>query len=367
MPDNPISGQAGNTTRLRQLLSFFDSSASLEVTFVSLKDWGNWKMEDISAFNKVYPNIKLIILEKKYKNNFFAYFFLYKIPYLFKNNLIDISSYILRKNFREIADKGKFDHIIISYASWGKLIFNLKNKSHNIIDTHDFITAQKRDKTRIIGQSFQDEMQILSRFDEIWTYSIEEKYIFEQFTKAESILIPISFPINFPKDNSNKKFEVIYIASNNPHNISGITWFIKEVLPNLKVTKIHVIGKICAEIEDHPQIVKHGLVKDIDVFYKNSRIAICPMLTGTGVKIKVLEALSYGLPVVTNSRGVDGLINKTRNGCLVENDPVNFAKNMLKLLENDAFYTKTQKDAMQYFLENHKPELEEKILIKTFA
>ena len=50
MPDNPIAGKAGNTTRLRSMLSYFNDNNSIDVTFVSLKDWGIWKDEEINSF-----------------------------------------------------------------------------------------------------------------------------------------------------------------------------------------------------------------------------------------------------------------------------------------------------------------------------
>ena len=46
MPDNPMSGKAGNTTRLNQLLDYFNNNSTLDVTFVSLRDWGIWKQKD---------------------------------------------------------------------------------------------------------------------------------------------------------------------------------------------------------------------------------------------------------------------------------------------------------------------------------
>ncbi len=61
MPDNPLSGKAGNTTRLNYMLSYFNENRDLEVTFVSLRDWGMWKkrrklyfMKDSLIFNCVF-------------------------------------------------------------------------------------------------------------------------------------------------------------------------------------------------------------------------------------------------------------------------------------------------------------------------
>lgn len=367
MPDNPISGRAGNTTRLRMMLSFFNENKSIETTFVSLKDWGMWQADDIIAFGKQYPNIKLEILEKKYKKKFFKYFFLYKLPYLVKRNSVDISSWILRRNFARIANAEKFDTVIISYASWGKIIDNINPGPTLILDTHDFITAQKRKWRNKIGRFFQDEINILRKFDEIWTYSVEEEYIFQQFTDVRVLLRPVSFPINFEKLHTKHKYEVIYVASQNPHNIMGVTWFLNEVLPFLPDIKIHVIGGICKKTENYANIINHGFVDDLDEIYRSAKVVICPMLSGTGVKIKVLEALSYGLPVVTTRRGVDGLINKISNGCVITNEPKNFAQYIIKLLKDEDFYSKISNESKLYFSSIHDREQETLFFSEKFS
>ncbi len=120
----------------------------------------------------------------------------------------------------------------------------------------------------------------------------------------------------------------------------------------LKNVKVHIIGKIGKTIaEDFPNVIKYGIVDDLQEFYSHARIAICPMMSGTGVKIKVLEALSYGLPVVTNRRGVDGLINKKNNGCLVSQDPKEFSEFIHQLMNDDVFYEKVKQQGICYFRE----------------
>ena len=75
------------------------------------------------------------------------------------------------------------------------------------------------------------------------------------------------------------------------------------------------------------------------------------MLSGTGLKIKVAEALSFGLPIVCNERGIDGLLNKTKNGCLVTNNEIEFANNITKLLENSDYYAEISNEAKTFFNE----------------
>ncbi|AZB11817.1 glycosyltransferase [Chryseobacterium sp. G0162] len=366
MPDNPMSGKAGNTTRLNYMLSYFNENRDLDVTFVSLRDWGMWKKEEETLFYEKFPNIQLHLLDKKYKKSFIKYLFLYKIPYLFKKNSIDTTSYILRKEFSDIIKKSTFDFAIISYATWGRLINELSDSTYTIIDTHDFITAQSRHKCTI-GKLFQDEISILKQYDNIWTYSVEEEYIFDQFTNKKVTLMPVSFPENLSEKKTEFKYDILYVASDNPHNIKGIQWFLKEVLPLLNNVKVHIIGKIGKAIaEDYPNVIKYGIVDDLQEFYNHARVAICPMLSGTGVKIKVLEALSYGLPVVTNRRGVDGLINKKNNGCLVSQNPVEFSKAIHQLMNDHVFYENVKMQGICYFKENHNPKIEKEILDSIF-
>ncbi|SIS51201.1 Glycosyltransferase involved in cell wall bisynthesis [Kaistella chaponensis] len=372
MPDNPVSGKAGNLTRASQMLHYLQRlSSNYDVDFLSIGDWGDWDEINKEKFVSQYPNVNLHLINRKgSKTNKLKAFFQYKllniIPKLLKGTSIDITNPILRNKVKNFINKEKYDIIIISYASWAQVIDGISKGPYLIIDTHDFITAQSRKKTDKIGKLFQNEIQILRKFDEIWTYSVEEEYIFEQFTDKKVTLIPVSFPLNFNKEKRTATYDVIYVASKNPHNIAGINWFLKEVLPFLRDVKIHIIGRICSEIGDYENVVKYGMVDDLDDFYRNSRVAICPMLSGTGIKIKVIEALSYGIPVVTNRRGVDGLVNKKENGCLVSDDPKIFAEDINRLLTDQIFYDRTKNEAISYFQNNHDPKLEEALMNKIF-
>ncbi|WP_298823191.1 glycosyltransferase [uncultured Capnocytophaga sp.] len=371
MPDNPSAGKAGNLTRCTQMLNYLESLPNIEVDFLSIGDWGDWDKKNKTNFLKKHPNVRLHLINRKgSKTNKIKQFFEYKLlnifPKLTKGTSVDITNPMLNRKVSNFIDRGNYDKVIISYASWAKVISNIRTNPYLIVDTHDFITAQSKDKTGKIGKLFLSEINILKKFDEIWTYSVEEEYIFEQFTDKKTTLIPISFPFCPTEYKENYKYELIFIGSLNPHNIKGIQWFEKEVLPFLEDTKIHIIGKICKVISDHPNFVKHGIVDDLEEFYQNTKVVICPMLSGTGIKIKVLEALSHSLPIVTNRRGVDGLLNKKSNGCIVESTGKGFAKAILRLLKDESFYLEKKKEAETYFLENHIFEREKEVLDNIF-
>lgn len=366
VPDCPVAGAAGNITRFKQVLGYLnEASDTCEVDFVSISDWGEWNSETIQKFNTIYPKINLILITRKIdKKNILKLIFQYKIPNaipkLLRGTSIDITNPFLKRKFTKIINAKKYDKIIISYATWGRLIENINYKTHLILDTHDFITAQNRNRKSKIGRYFQSEMDIINLFDEIWTFSAEEKYIFEQFSDKKIVHQPIAFEQHPLIDKESYKYDIVYVASRNPHNISGINWFLDKVLPLLDSKyKVHIIGRIGQEIhKSYPNAIIHGLVEDITEFYQNARITICPMLSGTGVKIKVLESLSYNIPVVTNRRGVDGLVNKSNNGCIVVNNPDDFAQAIHRLITDAVFYKKQQQLGYDYFSNNHNLEIE---------
>src|SRR5690606_38412236 len=160
-------------------------------------------------------------------------------------------------------------------------------------------------------------IQLISLFDESWLLSSDEKFIFSQFAAKT---IHRFVPLMFRKNEANllaiaqKKYDIIYLASDNRHNIRSAEWFFKEVYPQLGTDlTICVIGRITSIIPDYKNVIKIPFVEDLSEVYSQSKVAICPMLSGTGIKVKTVEALSYGLPVVSTERGLDGLPSRFNN------------------------------------------------------
>lgn len=380
VPDNPFNNKAGNITRFIKMLNYFSKkSEEFDVDFITERFWGIWNDESIKMFTEKYPTINLVILDRKVeRKNFIGYIFKYKIwefIFSFGKNKMDLTTYLLKYNFKKYTANKIYDYAIISYVNWGSLIKKLKSFNTSIIDTHDFITGQylsadkKRKSISLSYRILENEINILKHFDKIWTYSVEEKYIFEQFTKKTVEILPVSFPyhehISLNNGDSQKLF---YVASDNEHNKRSVDWFLKEVLQHInKDIEIIVAGSISKYFPDTIQITKHGIVEDIESLFMNAKVFMCPMLTGTGIKIKVVEALSYGIPVVTNIRGIDGLFNKRQNGCIVASSGKAFAYEINELFTNDIYYKKVQSDAIAYFVNNHSENLEEEFLNYSFS
>ncbi len=351
MPDNPIKKNAGNKIRALSFLNYF-KSRGFEVDFVSEWFWGEWNTADLNEFKESGLTTNTYVLARKAsKKNLLYYFFCYKLPNFFYQrklgifpiNFPDLVTYRLKKSFNVLLKQKQYDYIFINYASWAKLIENNPyiGNAKTILDTHDFLTAQYRKKYPI-GASFQEEIRKISLFDQALAISIEEQYLFSQFcdTTVSLATMMMEKPERSNTRPSERRFDLIYVASKNPHNVAGAAWFMNEVYPLIsKDIRICIIGQISSFIEMHSDnITLIPFAEELHPYYHQAKIAICPMQSGTGTKIKVIEALSFGLPVVCNIRGIDGLINKTNNGCLATDDPAEFADYIMLLLRQPEAY-----------------------------
>lgn len=126
-------------------------------------------------------------------------------------------------------------------------------------------------------------------------------------------------------------------------NIDGICWFLKEVWPKIMQkhakAKLYIIGKSpdqriqSAAMQDQ-SVVFTGFVKDLEQFFQKTRIYIVPLRFGSGMKVKVLEGLYRGIPMVTTPVGAEGLKLKHREETMIADDAVAFSAACLELVEN---------------------------------
>ncbi|MCW2119232.1 MULTISPECIES: glycosyltransferase family 4 protein [Flavobacterium] len=358
-PENPLLKTQGNNARAMALLNYF-KSRSFVVDFVGIAsecflDDDIEKMKSQRLIRKGF-----LLYEEKRKKNRFRKYFDYFLP---KKNIIKVKDFDrtksgYKKQFNQILEQNQYDYVVVSYLLWTEIINDNPNlvNTVKIVDTHDFLTAHFAHFKKLsffeIGEYFETEMQLANQYDKIIVISNEEKYIFEQFLGKPVHMITHS--VDKKELSEHKTYDLIYVASDNGHNVKSCRWFFEKVYPLLdKNITILVVGKITNFAPDKENVTKISFIDNLDEVYCHSRVGLCPMLSGTGLKIKVIEALSFGLPVICNTRGVDGLLNKSNNGCLVTDDETHFAKQIELLLSDSQYYQKVSTEAKIYFDAHH--------------
>lgn len=159
------------------------------------------------------------------------------------------------------------------------------------------------------------ELSAISSCNLVVTQNQKDRLLLEQNGVSSDILGVIApYYDRFPssKRTPNNRDIIYYGAMNRVENSSSALWFIDNVLPNLSDCNIRfiVIGnKPPKELLDrqNDRVVVTGFVDDPAPLFENSMCLVAPLLLGAGVKVKIIEALSAGIPVLTNDIGIEGI------------------------------------------------------------
>lgn len=125
-------------------------------------------------------------------------------------------------------------------------------------------------------------------------------------------------------------------------NQIALEWFTREVLP-LVVARCPEAKLLVAGSDPLPAHAYHdplhaiqmlGFVEDIRPLFATTAVFICPIRSGSGVRVKLLEAFASGIPVVSTFIGAEGLARKSGDECLLSDDPLAFAQHILNLFES---------------------------------
>jgi len=123
-------------------------------------------------------------------------------------------------------------------------------------------------------------------------------------------------------------------------NIDAITYFVEEVWQKIKKkhnnVKLYVVGKNPTEnIKrlDSDDIIITGLVESTVPFLKKSKLSIVPLRYGSGTRLKILESMACGTPVISTSLGCEGLDVTNGENIIIADTPDDFAQAVIQLLE----------------------------------
>jgi hypothetical protein len=131
-----------------------------------------------------------------------------------------------------------------------------------------------------------------------------------------------------------------WLAGDGGPNVDALRWFASEVLPlvlevcpdvQLRVTGANPPPSALALASRAVTFV--GFTPDLRNLYAAARVVVVPMRFGAGVKVKCIEALQHGVPVVSTSVGVEGLGLHDSRAVIVADDPRQFATSLLRLYE----------------------------------
>ncbi len=255
---------------------------------------------------------------------------------------------------------------IRKYSS-AKIILRAHNIEHIIWERH--IESEKNPfkrfylkiQTRRLKKS---ELRTFNEVDAIVPItSIDEKWILQSVpgTKCKTILTGINLH-DYPVETTahyNEKSLFFFGSMDWLPNQQAVHWFLdncwNKILQQVPDCTLVIAGRNIPDFIkklDSQQIRIKENVADSKEIYSNYNIMIVPLQSGSGLRIKIVEGLAYGKAIVSTNIGAEGIPLCPGDNSILENNPVAFADQIIRLLTEMDLLTNIQRGARK-FAEEH--------------
>lgn len=158
----------------------------------------------------------------------------------------------------------------------------------------------------------QNELKCLNQCDLVFVYNNKDERLLEDNEIENAVVLSPFYEKRDYLYGQNKKNILFYGAMSRKENYSAAIWFINEVMPLLKDYDVRFVvagnnpSKELVELNSD-RVVVTGFVNDISELFSEAMCFVAPLIYGAGIKIKILEAMSAGIPVLTNNIGIEGI------------------------------------------------------------
>ena len=217
--------------------------------------------------------------------------------------------------------------------------------------------AEKFEKTLLVSPHEAEEMRKITGKSTIY-------YLYPSAEKQSDCAV-------FTEEN---RYLLSYMGYfGNPNNEKGLLLFLANIFPLLlqrfSSTQLTVIGVgVTAELHAAFKKAKAhinycGYVPDYRPVLRETNVFIAPIYYGTGIKTKVIDAMSLGMPVAATVAAIEGLHVKNEEDLLVAETDGEFVENISRLFQEEALNNRIRKNALHYIEKFHeKKSLQKKFL-----
>ena len=286
--------------------------------------------------------------------------------------------------FKDNSDK--FDYIYLNrpHISINFIDFFKQHSTAKIIYYgHDLHFLREQKKYEVEGDSTileqaekwkKIETYLFKNSDVILTPSTDEQVVIKSLDRQYNVQLMRPYiyqTVLSPETDFSERKDILFVGGfGHLPNVDGVLWFTKEVWPMIKTgipdARFIVAGSNpTAEIKAlaSNDVVIKGYVSDdeLESLYATCKLVVIPLRYGAGVKGKTVEAMRYGIPLVTTDFGVEGLPGDYAF-LSVANNNSDFAAEVLRLYINDEELCRLSRLSTEYIKENFTEEVAKNVL-----
>lgn len=265
---------------------------------------------------------------------------------------------------REIA-AARASSVLANYCFWGPFLGEGRLAARRTaILMHDLLSARIQ-RFQEAGLpldcpdiSLSREMRWLSGAQTVLAAQEREAETIRPQVKSRVLVAPVALRPRALDPERLVSGRCLFVGSNIQPNRTGLAFLLREVWPQVRAAMpnatLAVVGTVCqglpefgTESELRGQgVCGLGLVASLESEYARAAVCLVPLLMGTGIKIKLLEALGFGKAIVSTSAGIQGLESWAGETVLVADCASSFAEATACLLEHDDLRQMRERSAL---------------------
>ena len=215
------------------------------------------------------------------------------------------------------------------------------------------------------------EKRLARSCDQVWCVTAEDQAALAgEAPGARFAIIPTIHPLQDRGKSFDEREGLVFIGNylHRP-NVDAVHYFMREVYPAVRKTlpgvRLFIVGDNAPpEFAEYAsdEVTVTGYLGDVGPLFESCRIFIAPLRFGSGIKGKIGQALSYGLPVVTTSVGAEGMSLENRREALIANEANEFAAGVIDIYNDGALWQQLSDNGYRHVARHFAPEVvEEKI------
>ncbi len=259
------------------------------------------------------------------------------------------SPQLLNAAMADAARDGPFDILQIEYLQ--NISYSSIPAKVKALDLHDIVSVQtarigglKSPLTRLVyaleaRSAARIERTVLHEFDVVTCVSETDR---RQLADARVIVAPNGWDESASLASAQEPIVSLTANFAFATNEDAAVWFVSAVWPTVVASvpraRLLLVGRdptvAVRRLGDSPGIEVTGTVPSITPYLRATAVSVAPLRAGGGSRLKILEALEAGRPVVTTTQGLEGLEEIEGRGVLVADEPEDIAQLVINLLRD---------------------------------
>ena len=213
------------------------------------------------------------------------------------------------------------------------------------------------DKLARAAEVREMELEMILKTDVVISYNETEHAVIQSHTDNAVKIMKcpwvVDIPNRFPSFNTTEGIAFLG-GFKHPPNREAMEWFAAEIMPLVQDDDIKISIYGASMDQQFKQSMRReginaaGFIENLEDIYTKYRIFMAPLLSGAGIKGKVINALSYGIPTILTPMAAEGIGLRHRYDCMIARTPQEWASSIKELYYDKTLWESISKASREY-------------------